>query len=153
MPLECAIDHRLKGTLSVNAWAIKKYCRQGHAIDRLVGGQLRKRRLELGLSQLRVAEAIGVTFQQIQKYERGSNRVVASRLYDLANALKVPLEYFFAEAQPDISTGDEADDVADDTCPTPKETRQLINAYYAIADPVLRKKLIELVRSVATSKS
>ena len=66
---------------------------KARAIDRLVGGQLRKRRLELGLSQLRVAEAIGVTFQQIQKYERGSNRVVASRLYDLANALEVPLEY------------------------------------------------------------
>ncbi len=126
---------------------------KAHAIDRLVGGQLRKRRLELGLSQLRVAEAIGVTFQQIQKYERGSNRVVASRLYDLANALEVPLEYFFAEAQPETSTGGEADDPADDTCPTPKETRKLINAYYAIADPALRKKLIELVRSVATSKS
>ena len=126
---------------------------KARAIDRLVGGQLRKRRIELGLTQLSVAEAIGVTFQQIQKYERGSNRVVASRLYDLANTLEVPLEYFFAEVQPDTPAGAQADDVADDTCPSPKETRNLINAYYEIADPALRKKLIDLVRSVSASKS
>jgi transcriptional regulator with XRE-family HTH domain len=100
-----------------------------------------------------VAEAIGVTFQQIQKYERGSNRIVASRLYDLANTLEVPLEYFFAEAQPDTPVGAQTDDAADDTFPSPKETRNLINAYYEIADPALRKKLIELVRSVSASKS
>lgn len=126
---------------------------KAHAIDRLVGQQLRKRRLELGLTQLSVAEAIGVTFQQIQKYERGSNRVVASRLYDLANTLNVPLEYFFAEAQEDTPPGAQADEAADDSTPTPKETRNLINAYYEIADPALRKKLIELVRSVSASKS
>jgi transcriptional regulator with XRE-family HTH domain len=126
---------------------------KARAIDRLVGGQLRKRRIELGLTQLSVAEAIGVTFQQIQKYERGSNRIVASRLYDLANTLEVPLEYFFAEVQPDTPAGAQAEDVADDTCPSPKETRNLINAYYEIADPALRKKLIDLVRSVSASKS
>jgi transcriptional regulator with XRE-family HTH domain len=126
---------------------------KARAIDRLVGGQLRKRRIELGLTQLSVAEAIGVTFQQIQKYERGSNRVVASRLYDLANTLEVPLEYFFAEAQQDASAGTEADDPGDDNYPSPKETRSLINAYYEIADPALRKKLIDLVRSVSASKS
>ena len=126
---------------------------KAHAIDHLVGQQLRKRRLELGLTQLSVADAIGVTFQQIQKYERGSNRIVASRLYDLANTLNVPLEYFFAEAQEDTPPGAKADEVADDSTPTPKETRNLINAYYEIADPALRKKLIELVRSVSASKS
>lgn len=126
---------------------------KAHAIDHLVGQQLRKRRLELGLTQLSVAEAIGVTFQQIQKYERGSNRIVASRLYDLANTLNVPLEYFFAEAQEDTPPGAKADEAADDSTPTPKETRNLINAYYEIADPALRKKLIELVRSVSASKS
>ncbi len=126
---------------------------KAQATDRLVGGQLRKRRLELGLTQQSLAGAIGVTFQQIQKYERGSNRIVASRLYDLANALDVPPEYFFAGAQPDTSAGAQADDPADDTYPSPKETRSLINAYYEIADPALRKKLIDLVRSVSASKS
>ena len=67
---------------------------------------MRKRRIELGLTQLGVAEAIGVTFQQIQKYERGSNRIVASRLYDLANTLDVPLEYFFEEAQEASQAGE-----------------------------------------------
>jgi transcriptional regulator with XRE-family HTH domain len=105
---------------------------KAHAIDHLVGQQLRKRRLELGLTQLSVAEA-----------ERGSNRIVASRLYDLANTLNVPLEYFFAEAQEDTPPGAQADETADDSTPTPKETR----------DPALRKKLIELVRSVSASKS
>ena len=124
-----------------------------HTIDRLVGGQLRKRRIELGLTQLSVAKAIGVTFQQIQKYERGSNRIVASRLYDLANTLGVPLEYFFAEAEGQRSPDRAEDAFVDDAHPTPKETRNLINAYYDIADPALRKKLIELVRSVSTSKS
>ena len=95
---------------------------KARAIDRLVGGQLRKRRIELGLTQLSVAEAIGVTFQQIQKYERGSNRVVASRLYDLANTLEVPLEYFFAEAQQDASAGTEADDPA--TTPIPRRKKR-----------------------------
>lgn len=126
---------------------------KAHAIDRLVGQQLRKRRIELGLTQLSVAESIGVTFQQIQKYERGSNRIVASRLYDLAKTLDVPLEYFFAEAQEDTPGVPGADQAADDSTPSPKETRNLINAYYEIADPTLRKKLIELVRSVSASKS
>ncbi len=100
-----------------------------------------------------VAKAIGVTFQQIQKYERGSNRIVASWLFDLANTLDVPLEYFFAEAQDEIPPGREDDEAADESAPSPKETRNLINAYYEIADPALRKKLIELVRSVSASKS
>ncbi|MDX1575523.1 MAG: helix-turn-helix transcriptional regulator [Kiloniellales bacterium] len=126
---------------------------EAHAIDRLVGRQLRKRRIELGLTQLSVAKAIGVTFQQIQKYERGSNRIVASRLYDLASTLDVPVEYFFAEAQEATPTGPEAQEAADDSTPSPKETRNLINAYYEIADPALRKKMIELVRSVSASKS
>lgn len=124
------------------------------AIDRLVGRHLRKRRLELGLSQQRLAEAIGVTFQQIQKYERGSNRIVASRLYDLANVLHVTVEYFFAEAESDTSPATTAEPpAAGDTYPSPGETRKLVNAYYAIADPALRKKLIDLVRSVAAGES
>lgn len=127
--------------------------KSARAVDRLVGRQLRRRRLELGLSQLRVARAIGVTFQQIQKYERGSNRVVASRLYDLANVLHVPVEYFFAELDSGRSAEAREDQVFGAGYPSPRETRNLITAYHEIADPALRKKLIELVRSVAASKS
>ena len=106
-------------------------------VDRLVGQRLRRRRLQLGLSQLSVAEAIGVTFQQIQKYEGGTNRIVASRLFDLAQVLDVPVAYFFPESESDA----------------PKETLSLVKAYYQIEEPALRKKLIELVRSVAADES
>ena len=122
-------------------------------VDRLVGLQLRKRRLELGLTQLSVAKAIGVTFQQIQKYERGSNRIVASRLYQLARTLDVPLEYFFAAVPLPPLAASEMEEPVDETHPSPRETRRLISAYHEIADPALRKKLIELVRSVAASKT
>lgn len=125
------------------------------AIDRLVGRQLRARRLELGLSQQRLAEAIGVTFQQIQKYEHGSNRVVASRLYDLAKVLHVSIEYFFADAERNLADATEAVKPAAEAAgfPTPEETRKLVDAYYSIEDPALRRKLIELVRSVAAEES
>lgn len=126
-------------------------------IDQLVGRQLRRRRLELGFSQLRLAEEMGVTFQQIQKYELGANRVVASRLYDLACVLDVPVAYFFTEADPEDlreasdGDGDAGEDFGEE--PSPQETRRLIKAYYAIENPQLRKKLIDLVRSVAAGES
>ena len=125
------------------------------AIDRLVGRHLRARRLELGLSQQQLAEAIGVTFQQIQKYEHGSNRVVASRLYDLAKVLHVTVEYFFAGAERDQVFATEAarPDAAAAGYPTPEETRKLVDAYYSIEYPALRRKLIDLVRSVAAEES
>lgn len=123
------------------------------AIDRLVGQQLRRRRLELGLSQQRLAQAIGVTFQQIQKYEHGTNRVVASRLYDLAKVLHVDVEYFFADAALEAARAKEPDQAAAADYPSPGETRKLVDAYYAIQDPALRRKLIDLVRSVAADES
>jgi len=121
-------------------------------VEQLVGRQLRKRRLQLGLSQLGVAEAIGVTFQQIQKYEGGTNRIVASRLFDLAQVLDVPIAYFFPESDSDASYGEE-EDFPDGRHPAPKETLNLVKAYYQIEEPALRKKLIELVRSVAADES
>ena len=121
-------------------------------IDRSVGRQLRKRRLELGLSQLGVAEAIGVTFQQIQKYEGGTNRIVASRLYDLAQVLKVPVEYFFPDAKPESEFAEEGEPSAFGH-PAPNETLSLVKAYYDVQEPALRRKLIDLVRSVAAGKS
>lgn len=69
--------------------------RSANDIDNHLGSRLRERRKELGLSQVSVGEATGVTFQQIQKYELGTNRIAASRLYLLAKTLEVPLDYFF----------------------------------------------------------
>ena len=121
-------------------------------VDQLVGRQLRKRRLQLGLSQLGVAEAIGVTFQQIQKYEGGTNRIVASRLFDLAQVLDVPIAYFFPESDAGAANGED-EDFAEAGHPSPKETLNLVKTYYQIEEPGLRKKLIELVRSVAADES
>ena len=122
-------------------------------IDNHVGARLRARRKELGMSQNRLAEAIGVTFQQIQKYERGANRVVASRLYDLAAALDVPVSYFFTDP-PATALQDSAPARSDlHDYPQHRETLDMVRAYYGIADKRLRRKFVDLVKSVAKSKS
>ncbi len=121
-------------------------------IDRHVGGRLRAKRLELGLSQVSLANGLGVTFQQIQKYERGTNRVVASRLFDLAQILRVPVDYFFAEAPPEV-VGDVAGEPGGSHRPSHRETLDLVRAYYDIEDDGLRRKLIDLVKSVSRARS
>ena len=122
-------------------------------IDKHVAHRLWVRRKEFGLSQNRLAEAIGVTFQQIQKYERGANRVVASRLYDLAAALDVPVSYFFAD--PPVAALEDSAPAQDDLedHPPHRETLDLVRAYYRITDERLRKRFVDLVKSVARSKS
>jgi transcriptional regulator with XRE-family HTH domain len=123
-------------------------------IDIHVGGRLRLRRLAVGLSQERLAKSIGITFQQIQKYERGTNRIVASRLHDLARVLDVPVGYFFAdmnegtlsEAAP--RPQEEAMAFAHDLMGE-RETLELVRSYYKISDPRIRKRLFDLVKSVS----
>ena len=123
-------------------------------IDIHVGGRLRLRRLAVGLSQERLAKSIGITFQQIQKYERGTNRIVASRLHDLSRVLDVPVGYFFS---------DMAEGTLPDSAPAPqeeamafahdlmgeRETLELVRSYYNISDPRIRKRLFDLVKSVS----
>ena len=127
-------------------------------IDVHVGKRIRLRRTLLGISQVALAEAIGLTFQQIQKYEKGSNRVSSSRLMDMANVLDVSVPYFFEEMGADVQNqtpamlmnakklpdgGGEKDPMAR------RETLELVRAYYRIADPTVRKRLAELVKTVA----
>lgn len=78
--------------------------REGHPLDRHVGRRVRLRRTLLGLTQQELGEQIGVTFQQIQKYERGTNRISASRLWEIARVLKVPVSFFFEDFQEDAET-------------------------------------------------
>lgn len=122
-------------------------------IDRHVGQRIRARRKERGLSQNRLAEAIGVTFQQVQKYERGANRVVASRLYDLAAALNVPVGHFFQDAPIDALEASAPPQTEPGVHPSHRETFDLVRAYYQITDPGLRRRFVDLVKSVARSKS
>jgi transcriptional regulator with XRE-family HTH domain len=74
---------------------MKRDERRATATDAAIGKRIRARRLEIGMSQERLAELLGLTFQQVQKYEKGVNRVAASRLFDIAAALRAPLDYFF----------------------------------------------------------
>jgi transcriptional regulator with XRE-family HTH domain len=132
------------------------------AVDAHVGARLRMRRTQLGLSQERLAESVGLTFQQIQKYERGVNRVGASRLWDLARALRVPIEFFYQ---------DEPNETLPMTAPMTvrgfaedgqepfggmrtlrEDERELLSAYAAIADATVRQRVLDLVKSLAAPK-
>ncbi len=134
-----------------------------NAVNVHVGGRLRKHRLNLGISQSKLARAIGLTFQQIQKYEKGLNEVRASRLYDLARVLDVPVSFFFddmAEAPGRPGSGSAAVEetgsgVAQDlTDPrAPRETMELVKAYYSIGDPKVRRQVYEMVRALAAEAS
>ena len=134
-------------------------------IDVHVGQRVRLRRTMLGLSQERLAEAIGLTFQQIQKYEKGANRIGSSRLFDLSRILSVPVGYFFEEISSETAASSPAKqlggwsdqeqaDFDHDRDPILKrETLELVRAYYQIEDAVLRKRLFEITKILsATSR-
>jgi transcriptional regulator with XRE-family HTH domain len=114
-------------------------------IDRQVGARLRERRLLLGMSQQQLAYALGVTFQQVQKYENGTNRISASRLWDISRRLDVPIEWFFG-----VEGGGLGRTVQRiDTNLTRRETLELVRNYFSIPDPELRRALLALVRAAA----
>ncbi len=113
----------------------------------------------MGMSQERLGESLGLTFQQVQKYERGVNRVGASRLYDLSRVLDVPISFFFDD-MPDPRAGGVIAGVAgfaekpegygapaDDPL-TKRETLELVRAYYRITEPAVRKRVFELIKSM-----
>lgn len=126
-----------------------------HPVDIYVGRRLRMKRTILGLSQESVGKQIGVTFQQIQKYERGINRMGASRLYDFAKALGVQVSYFFegygdyvieeengmALAEPNAKfEGEQMNN---------RETLEVMRAYYRIKNPAVRKRIVDLIKAMA----
>jgi transcriptional regulator with XRE-family HTH domain len=124
-------------------------------IDLQVGSRVRLRRNMLGLSQERLGEAIGLTFQQVQKYERGANRIGASRLHELSRVLDVPVSFFFDDIDPvraPAIPGGFAEPPAETFDSDPlrrRETIELVDAYYAIDDPAVRRRLFELARTLA----
>ncbi len=124
-------------------------------IDIHVGSRLRQRRTLLGMSQGKLGDTVGLTFQQIQKYERGANRIGASRLYDLSRVLDVSIAYFFEEMPQEVShdryegvnahlstdvSAFEVDDM------TRRETLELVRNYYKITNPVVRRRVFELAK-------
>jgi len=127
-------------------------------VDIHVGGRVRLRRTLLGLSQEKLGEAVGLTFQQIQKYERGANRIGSSRLYDLSKVLDVPVAYFFEEMPGEVqdrqseragAMSGEVQAPAEKDPLTRRETLELVRAYYKVPSPAVRKRIFELVKSLA----
>jgi transcriptional regulator with XRE-family HTH domain len=124
-------------------------------VDVQVGSRVRLRRNMLGLSQEKLGMAIGLTFQQVQKYERGTNRIGASRLHELSRVLDVPVSFFFDDIDPvrapAIPGGfSEPPAEAFDSDPMRRrETIELVDAYYAIDDAAVRRRLLELARALA----
>lgn len=105
------------------------------------------RRKEMGVSQERLAEALGITFQQVQKYERGANRVSASKLWEIAQALQTPVAYFYdglGEGEGSTSRKDVAQDFM-----ASSEGIELMSSFPRISEPSVRRKIVELVRAVA----
>jgi transcriptional regulator with XRE-family HTH domain len=131
-----------------------------NAIDVHVGRRVRLRRTLLGMSQEQLGEALSITFQQVQKYERGSNRISASRLWDIGQILEVPVSFFYEDMSDDTKDHSprkmKAADAADveETPLDPmarRETLELVRAYYQIADTSVRKRITEMVKAVAAS--
>lgn len=114
-----------------------------HPVDEHVGKRVRHRRWMIGMTQQQLADKVGIKFQQIQKYETGMNRVSASRLWDIAEALDVPVSFFFE------GLNEEADAAGNDTLKgdilADKEALELVRSYYAIPENQ-RRRLFELAR-------
>jgi transcriptional regulator with XRE-family HTH domain len=113
-----------------------------HPVDAHVGKRIRHRRWMVGMTQQQLADKVGIKFQQIQKYETGMNRVSASRLWDVADALGVSIAFFFeglADAQVAATTAMQGDMMAD------KEALELVRSYYAIPE-AQRRRLFDLAR-------
>lgn len=110
------------------------------SIDKLVGRRVRARRTALRMSQTELGEAVGVSFQQIQKYEKGVNRIGASRLSAISAVLQVPVTHFFEEPSAKSASLASLEDPA---------TVDLVRAFDEISDPAVRERLVELTQSLA----
>ena len=129
-------------------------------VDVHVGGRVKLRRTLLGLSQEELADAVGVTFQQIQKYERGTNRMGASRLFDMATVLDVPVSYFYqdipkeirARKSNEVTPPSESFELANDpelSLYTKRETLELVRYYFQISDKQTRNELMDLIQALS----
>ena len=122
-------------------------------VDRHVGSRVRMRRMMVGMSQEKLGQACGITFQQVQKYEKGTNRMGASRLHQISRVLDVPVEFFYEGAPSEEGTGASA--VGDrnarsitEFLATP-EGLELVRAFMAVTDKRLRRRIVDLAKAVA----
>ena len=122
-----------------------------HQLDVLVGARLRLLRKALGLNQRELGETVGLSQQQIQKYESGTNRIGASKLYGLSRVLGVPISFFFSETGLTRAQEFANDNLKSDVLREP-ETSQLVSAYFDIRSPALRDCLLRLANSLAAMR-
>jgi len=135
-----------------------------HPVDSHVGARIRERRTLLGMNQFTLGDAVNLSFQQIQKYEQGSNRVSSSRLFEFAKVLRVPVSYFFEEMPANALTGrpmagrvrkyfgEAATPFEQDKDPMAKrETLELVDAYYKVRQMPVRKRIFEMVKAVGAA--
>ncbi len=130
--------------------------KEPNPIDRNVGNRLRMQRILLNMSQEKLGEALGITFQQVQKYEKGINRISASRLQQISQILNVPPSFFFQNATGKSTGGDETKGVSDisasqyivDSLST-SEGLNLNRAFARISEPKIRKRIVDLVTTIA----
>lgn len=104
----------------------------------------------LGLSQTQLGQELGVTFQQVQKYERGTNRIGSSRLFRMSTTLDVPVAYFFEGAETKMPGYRSSSEAVGEGVFEREETQELVEAYYRIADPRIRKKVLGLARLLSS---
>jgi transcriptional regulator with XRE-family HTH domain len=128
-------------------------------VDAHVGSRVRLRRMLLGMSQERLGESMGLTFQQVQKYEKGVNRIGASRLFQISKILDVPVQFFFDEA-PYAGDGSRAPGLAEPDSETfileflnSREGLELNRAFVKIGDAKVRKSVVDLVRALSSGNS
>lgn len=130
--------------------------KQANPVDVVVGNRVRIRRMLIGMSQERLGELLGLTFQQVQKYEKGVNRIGAGRLFDVARILGVPIDYFY-EGVGAQTNGQEG--FAEDSAPpvmefvSSGEGLQLSLAFMKIKDAKVRKRVLDLVKSLAEEEA
>ena len=123
-----------------------------HPVDIHVGARVRLRRIELGMSQERLAAELGLTFQQVQKYERAANRISASRLYHIGKVLDIKVPFFYEGYSDAGSLSGFAEPPAEafqSDLLQRRDTIELVNAFYAIDNPTLRRQLLDLAKGLA----
>ena len=143
-----------------NGASPRKVRGRANSIDAYVGNRLRTRRTLLGYSQKRLGDALDLTFQQVQKYESGANRMGASRLFQMGRVLDVPVSYFFenlpeSEIPTVWSNQINSPKIKHKVIPNvvhKRETLELVRAYYQIESPKLRKQIYDLVKTMGDAK-
>ena len=130
--------------------------KEPNPIDRHVGSRVRMRRMMISMSQEKLGERLGITFQQVQKYEKGTNRIGASRLHQIANILSVPVAFFYDDmpgGEAAAGFGESGNPVYVSEFMSSPEGLALAKAFMKVADPKLRRRIVDLVEAMVVASA